>query len=534
MKKIIRLLFAMLLVVVMTFSGCGSFWDLFGNTLVSYDRMEYVHPDMEAFQSALDESLADALALTDIDELVDSIFAFYAVYDDFFTNMNLAFIHYSADLTDIYWEKEYAYCAEQSATAEAGLDALYRNLAKSPLRETLETEEYFGADYFDSYDGESLYDEHFLSLLTQEAQLQSQYQIINGEAAAAEYYSEVYFSQYGSRMAQVFLELVQLRQQIADYAGYDSYVEFAYDFYHVRDYTPEQATAYLADIRAELVPLYRSLDESFYGDLDLNYCSQSQMLGYARSVTKKMGGVISQAFSAMENAGMYDITYSENKYNTSFEVYLPSYATPYVFVCPTGTQYDKLTLVHEFGHFCCDYVNYGGANQSVDVSEIFSQAMEYLSLCYGDNTDALTTLKMADCLSIYIEQAAYACFEHQVYALTDEELTLEGIESLYADVLEAYGMDGEGRDSREYVCVTHFYESPLYVVSYVLSNDVALQIYERERQESGKGLECYVNSMTIAQPYLLAFLEEAGLESPFTPGRLSQVKQTLQQFIRKN
>ena len=240
-----------------------------------------------------------------------------------------------------------------------------------------------------------------------------------------------------------------------------------------------------------------------------------------------MGGTIGDAFSDMSSAKVYDIAYGANKYTTSYEVYLPTYYTPYNFLCPTGTEYDKLSFAHEFCHFCSDYVT-PGSMQGVDVAEVFSQSMEYLSLQYADGGDDLLKLKMATCLSTYVEQAALASFEHQVYDLTGADLTVEGIQALYEEVCIAYGLDVPGWDSRDYVCVPHFYESPMYVISYVLSNDAALQIYEKEIQQQGSGLACLETSLTSSQPYILAFLEEAGLESPFTTGRLIRVRQTLE------
>ena len=530
MRGKILSLISLILVISVMITGCGLLDGLFGSSLVPYEQMEYSRPDMAEFSAVLEESCSVALEASDISLLLDAIWSFYDVYDSFYTNMSLAFISYCRDLTDIYWEGEYSYCASHSATVDAGLDRLYRSLAKSPLRETLEGEDYFGADYFDSFEGESIYDEYLTTMLNQEALLCSQYQVISGEATDTEYYSEEYFSIYGSRMAETFLELVRLRQEIAAYAGYESYPQFAYDFYHIRDYTPQQAVSYLADIRAELVPLYRGLTVSW--DDELDHCSEEDTLLYVKSMAQSMGGSIQDAFSDMSAAQVYDISYGANKYGASFEVYLSSYYTPYIFLCSTGTEYDKLSFAHEFGHFCADYVTLGGSMQSVDVSEIFSQAMEYLSLMYADGGEELVKLKMAGCLATYVEQAALASFEHQVYDLTEEELTVEGIQTLYEEVCIAYGLDVPGWDSRDYVCVPHFYESPMYIISYVISNDAALQIYEMEQQEQGSGLACFEKNLTSSQFYLLSFLEEAGLESPFATGRLTRVRQTLENALR--
>lgn len=531
MKYRSRFILALCLVLCVLLTGCGLLWDLWGSGLVPYSQMEYVRPDMVEFSSVLDESCAIALQDQNIKSVEAAIWAFYDVYDAFYTNYCLAMISHSRDLTDIYWEAEYSYCASHSATVDAGLDQLYRSLAKSPLRETLEGDDYFGADYFDSFEGESIYDEQLTQMLNQEALLCSRYQAINGQASAVTYYSDEYFTQYGSQMAQVFLELVQLRQQIAAYVGYDSYPEFAYDFYHARDYTPQQAISYLADVRAELTPLYRTVSDSGFWNQELGTSSSQDTFQYLKTMAQNMGGTIAQAFSDMEDAGVYDISYSEQKYATSFEIYLTSYYTPYIFLSPTGTEYDKLSFAHEFGHFCSDYVVPGGSMQSVDVSEIISQGMEYLSLVYADASAELQALKMADCLSVYVEQAAYASFEHQVYGLTGSELTVEGIQALYEEVCTAYGLDTPYWDSRDYVCIPHFYESPMYIISYVLSNDAALQIYEMEQQERGRGLACLENNLVSSAYYLLEFVEEAGLENPFVTGRLIRVRQMLEEIL---
>ena len=521
----VTLVFCLLIV------GCTPLLHFFNQGLVPFNEMEYTRPDMVEFSSVLDESCKAALEEKDIHKLENAIWTFYDAYDLFYTNLCLAMISHSHDLTDIYWEEEYTYCISNSAVVDAGLDRLYRSLAQSPIRQILEGDDYFGAGYFDSYDGESIYDPQLMQMLSQDALLCSEYQTISGQAAAVEYYSEEYFSTYGSQMAEIFLELVELRQQIAAHVGYESYPEFAYDFYHIRDYTPQQATSYLADIRAELVPLYTQVLASGFWDQELRSCGEKETFQYVKTMAKNMGGVMADAFRDMEKAGVYDLSFGDRKYAASFEVYLSYYYTPYIFISPSNTEYDKLSFAHEFGHFCCDYVIPGGSMHGVDVAEIFSQGMEYLSLLYTDDGDVLTRLKMADCLGVYVEQAAFASFEHQVYSLTGDQLSVEGIQQLYEQICVSYGVNYSDWDSRDYVCVPHFFETPMYIISYVLSNDVAFQIFEMERTQQGTGLACLENSLYSSQLYLLSFLEEAGLEHPFVTGRLMSVRKTLESIL---
>ena len=250
-----------------------------------------------------------------------------------------------------------------------------------------------------------------------------------------------------------------------------------------------------------------------------------------QAVANSMGGEIKAAFDDMADAGLYDIAYGENKFDASFTMYIYAYSAPYVFVNPTMTEYDKLTFTHEFGHFANQYVSYG-SRTGTDVAEIFSQGLEYLSLCYVEAGGNLEKIRMATCLTTYVEQAAYASFEQQVYDLAADALTVENIQALYQSVGEAYGFDSWAWDSRDYVCITHFFTSPLYVISYVVSNDAALQLYQMEQAQTGAGMACYAENLATEEAYFLAFLESAGLQSPFAPGRLEEVKKTLETVLQ--
>ena len=232
----------------------------------------------------------------------------------------------------------------------------------------------------------------------------------------------------------------------------------------------------------------------------------------------------------MTGADLYDISVGANKFNASFEIYISNYNAPYVFLNPAGQVSDKLTFAHEFGHFCNDYASWGGMS-SIDVAEFFSQGMEYLSLCYVPTKD-MDTMKMMDCLSLYVEQSAYASFEHQVYSLKGEALTVENVYALYEKVGKTYGFDSWNWDSRDFVLIPHFYTSPMYIISYVVSNDAALQLYQMEKTNQGAGLAVFSENLTTTQGDFLAFVESAGLTSPFAPGRMETVRQTLEGVLK--
>lgn len=545
MKQKARALVALILVLCLTLTGCagvdfaGYFENvlmlLLGTGLTPFQDMVYTRPDMEWLKTEVDACCQDVAEAGSLYEVISIIYTAYEPIDAFSTAYALSNIYYSKDLTDTYWAEEYAFCSENAAIAQAALDQFYRALAQCAFREELEGDEYFGAGFFDDYDGDSIYDETFTAMLAQEGALESEYYALWNEAGETDSASEEFYTQYGDQMAQLFIELVALRQDMAEYLGYASYPEFAYDYYYGRDYTCDETTAYLADIRAELAPMYHQwlfdyMASSSGPSITVGPCDGAGALEYIRGMAAAMGGTVNSAYQDMINFKLYDIDYSVNKYDASFEVFISGYHSPYLFINPTLTEYDKLTLAHEFGHFCCDYAA-GGSAAGVDVAEVFSQGMEYLSLYYADDTQNLAVLKMADSLSIMIQQAAFASFEQQVYLLEEAELTTDNVQALFAQMCEAYGMGGLGIDGRSYVQINHFFTNPLYVISYVVSNDVALQLYQLEGQTSGAGLAAMNNAFTTTHTGIVAFTQEFGLESPFAAGRIARIKETIQTVL---
>lgn len=539
MKHRLKRLGALLLVLALLLSGCampdlGAFWQDLQNALLSgmttpFSEMVYTRPDPDAVVTQAEKTATLSQTETDVDKLMEEVYASYDLYYGFYTNYMLSNIHYCTDMTDIYWENEYNYCLDAASAVDGAMDSLLYDLADCSLREELEKDDFFGEDFFSAYEGDSLWDETFTALMDRESELIAKYYDLSAQSMAEQSYSDAYFEKWGTQLEALFLELVNLRREIAQYAGYENYLTFAYDFYYYRDYTPQEAAEFLAEIRRELADLYTSVPYEVW-KAGWAVCTENQSLQYVADFSERMGGTVFDAFTLMKDSGLYNNTISDKKYDASFEVYLPNYFTPYVFLNPQGTVNDKLTFAHEFGHFCSDYAS-SGSVAGIDVAEVFSQAMEYLSLRYTDNAQAMEKLKLADSLSLMVEQSAYASFEHELYALTDGELTTDTIRGIYEKIGTESGFPSWGWDSRDYVMVPHFFTNPLYIVSYVVSNDAAMQIYQAELETSGAGLKLLEDNLATEQAYFLAFVEEAGLKSPFLPGRAQELAQTFRNGI---
>lgn len=541
-KKVI----AVVCVVAVVLTGCSlpdfsSIIDTFYRNIymseaVAYEDMEYVRPDMDQLKIFLEDCCKCIKDAKSTDEIMEVVYDYYEQYDWFYTYLNLADIKYCGDLSDEYWKEEYEFCSQNKPWVDSSLDELYGCIAVSPLCDQLEGEGFFGSDFFDDYSGtdDLAWDEKLLALFEEETQLQNKYYELVEQSYEVEYYSEEYFNTYTEPMTELFVELIEVRQELAAYVGYESYPEFAYDYYYYREYTPRQVKEYTEEIAQRFYELYIETANWDMEELVYDYCSEEETFSFMRDAATAMSGVIEEAFNLLETAGTYDIEYRPKKMDYSFEVYLWSYYEPFIFINPYLDHTDKMLLAHEFGHFAHDYVC-NGTFASADICEVNSHAMEYLTLCYGEDTRNLEIYKMANSLSLYMEQSAYAMFELEVYDLKEDELTVDNVLELYETTGLKFGFDKLSFewDPRDFITVTHFFTEPMYVISYVVSNDLAMQIYQLERENVGDGLEIYEQCLTSFDSDVTFFAEQLGLQSPFEEGRLQRVENTFNDILSK-
>lgn len=524
MRKIRFSLLALLLCVALLLSGCEEYKQLLQpqTEYTRFEDMVYTRPDMDQINNTLAESCRIAKSSRNLDRVLDAIYDYYDVYDAFYTNYALADIYACQDMTNEKWNEESDFCVENAPVLEAGLEDLYSALAESPIRDTLESPKFFGAGFFDPYEDSDIWTEAYTALADREAELINDYYTLSSEATEVELYSEEYYEAFGPKLSQLLIDLVLVRQQMARELGYENYADMAYSFTYGRSYTPQQMNAYFQQIWEYLTPLYRETADVDIWSLMEEGCDEEAVFSYVRSAAEKMGGVVWDAFSHMEQAGLYDIAYSDKKFDTSFETYLQSYYAPFVFLCPMGTTYDMLTFSHEFGHFVGDFACYG-SSAGLDVLEVHSQAMEYLSLCYQEEGPDLTKMKLASSLSVYVEQAAFALFELHLYTMSPEELTQENLEAGFENICSLFGLDSRGMWPEDYVTISHLYIAPMYLSSYVVSNDVAMQIYQLELEEPGEGLKLY-EQCVYSQDYCIEdFIANYKLQDSFSDARLEQV-----------
>ena len=322
-----------------------------------------------------------------------------------------------------------------------------------------------------------------------------------------------------------------LARAIAAEAGYDSYLELAYD-QNYRDYTPAEAAAFTDAVKTCLVPLFREagesglLDDAYYGTPELD---PDDALMTVMSIADSMGGDMKDTADFLLEYDLVNAEVSEKKVSDSYELYLPDYEAPYILAGTVGYAEDILTIAHEFGHAVDDFVHYE-AQDSTDVSETLSQAMEYLTLFYLQDDavyDSVLAYKLADVLRMYAEQGSYNAFEERIYAMRDEDLTLENVNAMALACAREFGLEsewGDAYDSTSWVDISHFFQQPMYIISYIASDSLAIQFYEQELAQQGRGLELYEDAMELAgDTEFMDLASELGLRDPLSAQQVQSI-----------
>ena len=57
---------------------------------------------------------------------------------------------------------------------------------------------------------------------------------------------------------------------------------------------------------------------------------------------------------------------------------------------------------------------------------------------------------------------------------------------------------GDTYDATSWVEISHFFQQPFYIVSYLASDSLAIQFYEQELNDPGKGQELYRKCLSLA------------------------------------
>ena len=501
---------------------------------VAFADMAYEHYDYARFLDKtapiyeMAKSGGTAQAFSDAD---------YAVYDELnyiFTLYSLIDLQHYADPSDDYAAEEVIYAQELYYDAYDEYCRAMRTMAESPYADRMKKayhESYI--QWFLRYEpDESGGDKE--SYTAENRLVQTYYKLIAAEEPDYDAIGELY------------VELVNLRNEDVRRSGYDNYAEYAYENIYVKDYTPQDAQSVWAGAKQYFVPLverygWKILDEA--GDLyysDKIDCSPEKVLAALDTVVTSLSPELKTAYDYMITYGLYDIDPSPKKANTGFTVLLYDSNEPFIFNAAMDTYYDYTDMFHEFGHFANYFYTQSdlvfGASDN-DLSELQSQGLEVLSTFFFDDIfgskygDIIRDDLLLNMIFSVVDGALYDEFQNRVYS--EPELTAEKVNRIFAELYEEYGYVPYDGYEHEWMGISHNFENPFYYISYAVSALGALEIYGLASEDWDAGLDRYLTAAAMDSEvyYYSEALEEAGFNDVFDPATYRSIAKVLEKSL---
>lgn len=376
------------------------------------------------------------------------------------------------------------------------------------------------------------------ALYEEEDRLIQDYDRVMGDSAPAE-------ERYRAA-GELYLQLVRLRTEQAQWADYADYAEYAYEALYTRDYGLEDAAELHELAKRYILPLQlRLLEET--GEQELRALSVrsrmngEEVLDAIRPFAEAFDREMRDTFRFLRAHHLYDIEYGENKLPTGYTVALPAYGSAFIFNCPYGDYQDLSDTVHEFGHFfetfhCTQPDLWAAFN--IDVGEIDSQALELMFTeqageLFGERYgEVYQNVVLYNILDSVLDGCLYD--EFQIAAYQNPEMTVQELDRLFKELSEDYGYsyDPGTESDPAWVENAHNFQNPLYFISYATSALSALDLWFLYLENPREAREVYLelSALSLSLPYRAA-VEEVGLRDIFDGETVPALAEALEEHL---
>ena len=479
---------------------------------LDYADMRFEKTDVDAVLARMDEVRALAADAGNRDAVEKG---FRQAVDDFHlavTMSSLSYIRTCQNTADEAAAADNEDMEEAVLVLQDALRALARDILRSPCESALD-EILTGAEkislrwYVET-------DEALMELFRRESALESACRLEPERAGAR------------------FPELVAVRREIAETAGYDNYMDFAYACSFGRDYGPSDLDGFRAAARDELRDLLRGQIEAYLKLRDLPVLGKGYRTKAVQELMEPCLGTLSdellEAFHYLRRHGLMDGEGGPGKSENGFTLDLPAYGTAFIFSNhPDGGIEDFVTAVHEFGHFNNNYwtgIRWDLSDKSIDVAEVHSQGLEMLFTrfyprLFGEDAAAVSDYMLFGWIEVILESLMLDAFERYVYT-TEDELTVRGLNLKMCELYREYGFLPENAPLAEMDAwqeVVHLFEYPGYVISYAVSAAGAFDFWLSAREDYFAAVDKYLRFTALDSDYGFAdSFRAVGMASPLT------------------
>ena len=447
-------------------------------------------------------------------------------------------------------------------------DLLNRKLAESPFADELDSEEY-NVLLRDTRMDLALFREENIPIYTELTKLGQRYNEICGamtvefdgeertmqqmgkylQVSDRETREDAYRTvgerrfQESEKIDDIYEEMIALRQQVAQNAGYENFRDYIFDAKHRFDYSPDDCKAFHDAVEAICVPLKRDVDDERRQNLKLEslrmwdmghdvhgrgplkpFTKVEEMVAGTSRMFHRLSPELGLFFDSLRDGTSLDLDSRKGKAPGGYQVQRDHSRKPFIFMNATGLQRDLETMVHEAGHafhsiYADDLPLIDYRNAPLEFCEVAAMSMELLTHDFLDEfyseEDAQRAVRehLEGIVSILAWIATIDSFQHWVY--TNPEHTRAERHAKWLELGDRYGsvLDWSGFEDWRNVGwqrQLHLFSYPFYYIEYGIAQLGALQMWLQYKESPEMALSNYAKSMRLGGSRPLPNLFEAG------------------------
>ena len=548
---------------------------------MKFSDIIYKRLDFDLFIHQIDEAILECAK----DESVESVMSSYRNIDtieiEAISFASYVSLRYSDNTADEFFKGEYIFLTQQSPIIESRLNQYYSAFVKSKFKEQLMAQ--IGHTRFKILENVALTSNENTTAIDQQInELTQKYQTLTSQASylvdgkpynqmslmklmtdpdretrKKAYEADAVFLQTNKEtIANIFDQLVKLRNEKARLLGFKDYADFSNIAMNRIGYNTDDIAQYRVHASKYLSPLYNKIKKHKLADLHLDsikYYDEAILFSSGNPVPKGdhqtfMKQVVRMYEELSKETGSFihrmidqELLLIENKANKiqgGFATMLPKYKFTPILTSLTHSTFDFVVMTHELGHsFQMDAAFRHGATSSplptIDVAEIFSHTMEFLTLNWVDlffekDGTKYKLFNINRAFSMLNKQCIGDEFQEIIYK--NEKLTDEERNAIYLSLCEKYNARKDYDDNEfaalgnEWKSNAHIITIPFYYIDYALATYVSIYIWKIIKEDFDKGWQLYL--ALCNKSHTLCYgdvIKELNIPSPFIEENIQEI-----------
>ncbi|HEY6410862.1 MAG TPA: M3 family oligoendopeptidase, partial [Ktedonobacteraceae bacterium] len=371
------------------------------------------------------------------------------------------------------------------------------------------------------------------------------------------------------KINNIWVKMMQLRQQIAHNAGFESYREYRWQQMLRFDYTPDDCKVFHAAVEQVIVPAAREIREKHRRmlgldslrpwDININPRAGASprpisdvpaLLLQSLPIFQLIDPQLKAYFETMLQENLLDLEQRPAKAPGGYELPLEVTRRPFIFGQVNSISDVVPLIFHELGHafhvfetIPLRYIHQR-SEQAVplEFAEVASTSMEFIGalylrqagLCTGREEVLIRAQHLESVLTIYLPYIVTGdAFQHWIYEHPEEARHPEKVDEKWAEITSRYLPDIDWSNLEDSLRsgwhdTLHYFCVPFYFIEYAFALVGALQVWRNYLHDPHTALQQYRHALSLGATRTLPELyKAAGATFNFTPEVLQDLTQLL-------